>query len=442
MTDSIKSQDGLTRREMVFSGAAGVVGLAIGGGVVGALTGGGSSSDTGTTASTEPIVLGGAYPLTGVSAGDGVEAKRALEMAAKDLNDAGGVLGRKIETATLDIESDLVPDKVRNALQRLVNEKGVSMVSMVWCDYVNTGWDPVLAKGMPLFHANASIANTGWVAEDPVKRGMIFESCPNETWYGPNLVGLLDRIQATGKWTPQKKTVAIVTSTDPYSTLIADTFRTEIQKAGWKEVMFEKVTAPLSEWGPVLAKVREVDPDLLVNTDWLATDLAAFTKQFMASPTRSLVYEQFGPSTPEYLELTGDASDGVLWSTNIGILPDKMGEEFRARFEQTYGVKAGFSTAGAIYDQVMMWAVAAGLAGDPDAYPAVVKNIKAGIRRGIVGTCQFNPEDSSAYPYPGAFNDPSLAMPLLSYQIQGGKQVCIDPFPYPTGEFQLPPQLS
>jgi len=442
VSDSMKSQEGLTRREMVFSGAAGVAGLAIGAGVVGAITGGSSSTDTGTAATTKPIILGGVYPLTGYSAGDGIEAKRALEMAAKDLNDAGGLVGRKVETASLDMESDLVPDKIRNALQRLVNEKGVSMVSMLWVDYVNTGFDPVLAKGLPLFHANASISNTGWVAEDPVKRGMIFESCPNETWYGPNLVGLLQRIEDSGKWTPKKKTVAIVTSTDPYSTLIADTFRTEIKKAGWTEVMFEKVTAPLAEWGPVLAKVREVDPDLLVNTDWLATDLAAFTKQFMAAPTRSLVYEQFGPSTPEYIELTGSASDGVLWSTDIGILPDKMGEEFRARFEQMYGVKAGFSTAGAIYDQVMLWAGAASLAGNVDDYPRVVQNVKAVIHRGVVGTCHFDPKDNAALPYPAAYNDPSLGMPLLSFQIRNGEQICIDPTPYPNGEFELPPQLS
>ena len=442
MTDSIKSQEGMTRREIVFSGAAGLAGLAIGGGVVGALTGGSSDSGTSTTSSTEPIVLGGVYPLTGVSAGDGVEAKRALEMAANDLNESGGVLGRKIETASLDMESDLVPDKVRNALQRLVNEKGASMISMVWCDYANTGWDPVTTAGVPLFHANASITNTGWVAEDPVGRGMIFESDPNETWYGPNLVGLLERIKASGKWTPREKSVAIVTSTDPYSVLIADTFRDEIQKADWKVVMFEKVSAPLSEWGPVLAKVRSLNPDVVVNTDWLAQDLAAFTKQFASSPTQSLVYEQFGPSMPEYLDLTGDAANGVLWSTNIGVLPDAMGDEFRARFEKTYGVKMGFSTAGAIYDQVMMWANAAGRAGDADDYPAVVKQIRAGIHRGIVGTCRFDPKDNQAMPYPAYTNDPSLGMPLLSYQIQNVTQVPIDPVPYLKGTFELPPYFT
>jgi branched-chain amino acid transport system substrate-binding protein len=440
MTDSIKSQDGLTRREMVFSGAAGIAGLAIGGIVGGTL--GGGSTDSGTTKNTSPITIGGAYPLTGVSAGDGVEAKRALEMAANDLNEAGGVLGRKVETVALDIESDLVPDKIRNVLQRLVNEKNVAMVSMVFCDYVNSGWDPVVTKGVPLFHVNASIVNTGWVAEDPATRGMIFESCPNETHYGPNLVGLLQRLQDTGKWAPKKKTVAIATSTDPYSLLIANNFRDGIQKEGWEVVVYEKVTAPLSEWGPVLSKIRATSPALVVNTDWLATDLAAFTKQFMGSPTPSLVYEQFGPSTPEYIELAGDAANGVIWSTTVGVLPDKMGDEFRARFDETYGVKMGFSTAGAIYDQVMLWAQAAGMAGDAEDYPSVVNWIKSGIHRGIVGTEHFDPADNQALSYPSDIDDPSLAMPLLSFQIQNLEQICIDPFPYPNGEFQLPPQLG
>ena len=316
------------------------------------------------------------------------------------------------------------------------------MISMVFTEYTNGSWDPITTKGVPTFHVNASIVNTGWVAEDPATRGMIFESCPNETHYGPNLVGLLGRLQDSGVWVPKKKTVAIVTSTDPYSLLIAENFRDGIQKEGWDVVVYEKVTAPLSEWGPVLSKIRSASPDLIANTDWLATDLAAFTKQFMASPTPSLLYEQFGPSTPEYLELAGDAANGVIWSTTVGVLPDQMGEDFRTRFDETFGVPMGFSTAGAIYDQVMIWAQAAGMAGDADDLPKVVEWVKRTIRRGIVGTAQFNPDDNQALAYPSDVNDPSLGMPLLSYQIQNGKQVCIDPFPYPTGEFELPSQLK
>ena len=393
MTDSIKSQEGLTRREMVFSGAAGIAGLAIGGGIVGAITSSGGSEDTGTTKNTSPITIGGAFPLTGVSAGDGVEAKRALEMAANDLNEAGGVLGRKVETVALDIESDLVPDKIRNVLQRLVNENnvadGVDGLLRLRQQRVGPGrHQGRAALPRQRLHRQHGLGRRG--SRDA--RHDLRDRAPTRRTTVPTSSGLLARLQDSGKWTPKKKTVAIATSTDPYSLLIAENFRDGIQKEGWEVVVYEKVTAPLSEWGPVLSKIRAAVPDLVVNTDWLATDLAAFTKQFMGSPTPSLVYEQFGPSTPEYLELAGDAANGVIWSTTVGVLPDKMGDDFRARFDETYGVKMGFSTAGAIYDQVMIWAQAAGMAGDAEDYPSVVNWIKSGIHRGIVGTAHFNPD--------------------------------------------------
>ena len=37
-----------------------------------------------------------------------------------------------------------------------------------------------------------------------------------------------------------------------------------------------------------------------------------------SEPTPSLMYQQYGPSIPEYLELAGDDADGVIWSTVIG----------------------------------------------------------------------------------------------------------------------------
>ena len=45
-------------------------------------------------------------------------------------------------------------------------------------------------------------------------------------------------------------------------------------------------------------------------------------------------------------------------------------------------------------------------------------------------------------PYPDLIDDPSLAMPHLTYQIQAGKQVAISPTPYASGKLQLPPWLA
>jgi branched-chain amino acid transport system substrate-binding protein len=60
----------------------------------------------------------------------------------------------------------------------------------------------------------------------------------------------------------------------------------------------------------------------------------------------------------------------------------------------------------------------------------------------VVGTYAFDPTELTAVPYPDKVNDPSLAMPHLTYQIQNGKQVLLSPPPYAQGQFALPTWVS
>jgi branched-chain amino acid transport system substrate-binding protein len=202
------------------------------------------------------------------------------------------------------------------------------------------------------------------------------------------------------------------------------------------------VTAPNADWGPQLARIRANPPGLIFITDYLAGDLASFATQFASAPTPSLLYQQYGPSVPEYLDLAKGAANGVLWSTTIGTLPDAIGEDFRSRYQKKYGAPAGLSQSGAQYDAVRLWARAAAQAGEPDDFESVNRFLKATVFRGVVGTYAFDQTELTAVPYPDKVNDPSLAMPHLTYQIQGGKQVLLSPNPYTQGTFTLPPWMA
>ncbi|HXF35556.1 MAG TPA: ABC transporter substrate-binding protein, partial [Actinomycetota bacterium] len=204
---------------------------------------------------------------------------------------------------------------------------------------------------------------------------------------------------------------------------------------------YEQVTAPLAEWGPVLAKIRQDPPGLIFHADYIPGDLASFTQQFMADPTPSLLYEQYGPSVPEYLDLAGEDANGVIWSTVIGTLQDEMGSAFLRRYEERFGAKAGLSQAGGEYDMVHLWARAAAMAGDPFDFERVNEELHRSIYRGVSGTFRFVPGELTVPPYPDAVNDPSLGMPHLTFQIQDLEHVLIDPEPYTMGEFQLPEHL-
>ena len=54
-----------------------------------------SAINNGAKAAGKPIPVGGGVPLTGWAAADGIEFKRALEMACEEINALGGILGRQ-----------------------------------------------------------------------------------------------------------------------------------------------------------------------------------------------------------------------------------------------------------------------------------------------------------------------------------------------------------
>ncbi len=80
----------------------------------------------------------------------------------------------------------------------------------------------------------------------------------------------------------------------------------------------------------MLAKLRDDPPAAIIVTHFLAQDLAQFMTQFLAQPTKSLIYMQYGPSLPVFREIGGEAINGVIYSTVIGGLPDDFAADYRA----------------------------------------------------------------------------------------------------------------
>jgi branched-chain amino acid transport system substrate-binding protein len=79
--------------------------------------GNGSSSTTG------DVVIGHFASMTGDTATFGVSADEGIRLAVKEVNDAGGVLGRKVKVITTDDRS--LSDEAKTAVERLINQDRV-----------------------------------------------------------------------------------------------------------------------------------------------------------------------------------------------------------------------------------------------------------------------------------------------------------------------------
>ena len=397
-----------------------------------------------------PIPIGGGVPLTGWAAADGIEFKRALEMASEEINAMGGILGRPVEPVFEDTKEQGA-DNIIPAMQRLIDRHGVhAIINGYNTGAVTAEYDVIADAGIIYIHHNTDIVHHTTVGDDPDRYFGIFMGDPAEYWYGEGLLAFLNGLGDQALWSKPNNKIAIVTGSQNYSVVIANAIRDNAEKYGWDISLFETVVVPISEWGPTLAKIREDPPAVIAVTHWVPQDLAQFMLQFVPNPTNSLVYMQYGPSLAAFREIGKDSTNGVLYSTVIASLQDEIGSDFNNRYKEKFGASASPLVAAQVYDSAHYYALAAAIAGGTAGPGEFDQNVKVSERlrrliyRGVMGTTHFFLPEQAAIPYPDATNDPSLGMPHQYLQIQDftKEPEMIAPPPYETAKFTMPPWIK
>jgi len=380
-------------------------------------------------------------PISGFIAADGIEMRNGVVMAVDEINANGGLWGHKLKYIEVD-DIDSVGDQVTTAFQRAID---VEKADVIFSGYHLTSspeFDICANAGVLYYNNNTQKAWTDRYSKDPAKYWSIFQTDPNEEWYGGGFARYLNMLVETGQFVPPRgKTAAVLHGDDTYSTFIGTTFVATAKELGWEILYVDKFTVgQVADWGPMLSKVRDANPSVFFSVTYNPADNAAMIKQWVANPIDALVYQQYGPSVPEYLELAGEAANGVLWATVLGFIPDALGLEWVKKYQAKFNSTPGYANAPGGYDQVYDWAYAVLLAGDPFNYKKVAQMTEWNIHRGVTGG--YYPEMHAGRCYPWQTNDPSLGQAHTIYQIQDKKQVLVFPEPYTTGKFQQPPWMK
>lgn len=437
MDDRQGAGTGASRRGFLKAGFAGMGSAA----VIGALNQGAAAQ------SVDPVIIGAPLQLTGGAAADGIEFRQGFELAAEEINALGGILGREVRIVTADTES-AGDDVITSAGQRLIDRDGASALISGYNFGSQTALQNVASDASVVYlHAEPASAHTKIVTEDPDRYWGSFAYCPSELLYGSAFLNFIKGLEDTGQFKAPNKKIAIITGPLVYSMSIANSVQNDAAKYGYEISLFETVQAPTTDWGPTLAKLREDPPGFIVVTHFFPQDQAQFMIQFMANPTNSLIYLQYGASLAAFRELAGDASEGVLYATNIGVLSGEVGDEFTEKYLQRYGANASPNSGAQTYEALHLFAQAAALAGGVgDAYDGEEQNrkvaarLKASIFRGPTGVIRFNQASQQAFSYPVETNDPSLGMAHIFSQIKNKAEngYIIAPTPYETAQFEMP----
>jgi len=374
-------------------------------------------------------------------------------MAIEEINAAGGVLGRKLELTTIDIEY-MVPEKAFSALEKFHSD-GMDLVVAGYPS--NTGWelDDAAKYGYPYITEGGSILWSFKVRENPEKYYNCVATAGPPMYNAVTLPAYVQHLIDTGKYKPINNKFTVLTLDFGYSienaeaykgTLVYKGYEAEapygiggFPKFGWELNREEKIPLPGTvEWRPILSKIRDDPPGIIINTDFITSDEAAFMQQFLEDPTESLIIMIYGPQIPEFRTLGGTATNGVIHTADQSFLPDPAGFDWMKRYIARFGHEPGLAVAPNLYDEVYLWYNAVTKLGTVDDYEKISAEILKTHYKGVCGVYRFDPVTHTVDYQLEHLG--SGIIPQIVFQIQNLQQVHVFPTQFElVGEYQKPP---
>jgi branched-chain amino acid transport system substrate-binding protein len=372
----------------------------------------GFSTFAGAASAAEPIKIGVTIAMSPPgSVSQGVQVRDGHEVAAKMINDAGGVLGRPIQLLYEDTQG--IPEKARAAVEKLITNdhvvglSGEHQSSNVLAEievahryhvpYINTnGWaDAIRAKGYAeVFNPNnynsrVAMAAAGALKDLEVKRVVAF--CEN-TDYGIGLAkGLGDQLKAA---------------------------------APDIEYRYETLDRAGKDFIPALLPLKANPPDAVVE---ILLPPAAYIvlnqlyEQGIAPSAKTWLYDASGLADyPDFWQNVSDAAKDMIV---FGLYHPKMPiPELGRKVAQAYTAKTKSDPGRLIFqsaDSLFVLAEAIKAAGstEPDA---MIKALEAMHWEGTRGTISFSTE-KSGYKF-----HQWLDIPYVTFQVTAVKQPIAD----------------
>lgn len=282
-----------------------------------------------------PIKIGAILPLTGSGASYGVWMKGGAEMAAEEINAAGGIAGRKLEVIYEDHAADA--SKAVNAMRRLVE---VEKVPFSLTSYSS----PTLAVQPIAAQNKVVIMNGGGQSDNLANKDYLYNNIPVVS----NEVGVI------AEWLAKDKkfvNAVLIVANDEAGRNSAKTFREKFGAAGGKVLAEEQVALDATDFRAQLAKVKARGGDILFISSY------GRNVSIIADQARELgiTIPTAGTSwvlVPETFKSKG--AEGML----VTKLPFDPNTAFAKKFKDKYKTDAGFFAV-QYYSATMIFARAA-----------------------------------------------------------------------------------
>lgn len=342
----------------------------------------------------EPIKIGFFSPMTGFAAADGTSALQSAQLAVEMINNDGGVLGSPLQLVSYDDAA--APDQASSIARKLIEQDGIVAGIIGSYSGATRAAAPIFQeKGIPMLSAYAihpEITKTG----DKIFRVGTLATVQGRV--GAALVGDVLKV----------KKVAILTVDNDFGVSLTEGFKAYAETLGLEIVLEEKYPLGETEFRPIIGKIKDANPDVVYATGYY-NEAANLVNQAKEEGLAVQVIGQEGYDSPKFIELAGDASEGVIITTDLNRDSDRpMTKLFLEKYKEKYGEDADMVGASA-FDAVQVLAYAIKTAGSTD--PNAITQAIAGLK---------NFEDVASGPFLNYTADREVVRPVSSQIVKDG----------------------
>jgi branched-chain amino acid transport system substrate-binding protein len=345
-----KEEPGVSAHLPWFSKNAVVVGaVALSVGVLAACSSSSSSSSSASTSATgsasnsasgssAPITIGASLSLTGDFSADGTAFQKGYELWVKDVNAAGGIMGRQVKLTVLDDKSD--PNQVVTNYQTLINTDHVDLTFGPFSSLLTTPASAVAARNGYAFLEGAGGAPT------------VFDTASNEADHNTfdvslpvadSLLPFVNYVASLGSAADKNLTAAYATADDPLNNPQTQLAQSKLQALGVRTVYSKIFPEESTSYKPAADQVAAAKPDIVVLGSSDVPTVQAFMQEFAQQKyTPKLFIATAGPDQGAAFTSAvkpGNAAGMMVpnaWYPGVNITASqKMVQEYTAQYGGT-----------------------------------------------------------------------------------------------------------
>jgi len=247
-----------------------------------------------------PIRIGASLSLTGTYAAIGQNQHRGYRLCIKQMNDKGGVLGRKLELVLHDDSSD--PATAARLYEKLMTQDKVDLVLGPYGSPITEAVANVTEKHkMPMVThaATTSIFKKG-------RKSIFMVYPPGEVYFE----GLIELAAKKGL-----KTVAIINEDTLLPRAISQGTMEQAKKKGLQPVFTEAYPQGTADFSSILRRLGALNPDVLAAGTYFE-DAVAITRQMKDLGVNPRIYGvTIGGDLPKFYETLGRTAEFVYGAT-------------------------------------------------------------------------------------------------------------------------------